>query len=292
MVTSVCQEDRITERVVFAMPEDENIFTKKIFLSVSEWWIVLSGLLLASNICCFLTRKRRRIRIADGSKPERAEAGVGKIDRVTVLFADIEGFYDIVDKMPATALINGLNDFFVFFDTVVDRYHLEKIKTIGDAYMCAGGLRGTQGGHPACMVLAALEVQHHLYRLRNRNPDGWSVRIGIHTGEAYAGMLGQKKLTYDIWGHTVNLASRLESLCPPDKINISDATYEHVKQFFICEYHGPLPVRLGNGCAYYVKGLKPEYAERSSSGQPLPNRRFFEELAVPQENRNEEDTGK
>ncbi|MDR1672471.1 MAG: adenylate/guanylate cyclase domain-containing protein [Bacteroidales bacterium] len=183
-----------------------------------------------------------------------------RVDGVTVLFADIEGFYDIADQR-ADVWMKRLNDFFTYFDTMTDMYRIEKIKTIGDAYMCAGGI--LRKNHPAQVVLMALEVQNHLRQQRRLDADTWFIRIGIHTGAVYAGMLGMKKLSYDIWGHTVNFASRIEALCPSDKIHISGDTYEQVKQYFICEYCGQIPERIGMGCSYYVKGLKPEYSVKT-----------------------------
>jgi class 3 adenylate cyclase len=237
----------------------EKNYEKKIFASASSsWWIVLSGLLLSTNIGFILQKRRKKPMSAlrDTALPPFFH----KIDEVSVLFADIEGFYEIADQLPPETLMKRLNNFFSHFDMLVDHYQIEKIKTIGDAYMCAGGVPQGNHTHPAKMVLVAMEMQQYLCRLRKQHPDtAWSIRIGIHTGEVFAGMLGKKKLMYDIWGRTVNLASRLESLCPSGKINISGATYERVKQFFVCEYQGQLPSELGDECSYHVKGLRAEY---------------------------------
>ncbi len=197
---------------------------------------------------------------------------IQKYDMVTVLFADIEGFTEITDSMPPEVLLDELNSFFFYFDTIIDRYHIEKIKTMGDAYMCAGGLPQKNQTNPVEVVLVALEVQNYLQQLREQNPNIWLVRIGIHTGQVIAGMLGHKKLSFDIWGHTVNLAARLESSCQAGKINISETTYGKIKHFFDCEYQGVLP---GNKeVSYYVKGLKPEFVGEHVAGQIQPNREF------------------
>jgi class 3 adenylate cyclase len=182
---------------------------------------------------------------------------IHKIDNVTVLFADIDEFYDFSRKMQPEQLLCGLDDFFSYFDTVSERFHLKKIKTIGDAYMCAGGILTANPMNPVETVLAAIDVQQYFNRLREQKPDLWSVRFGIHTGEVYAGYMGKKQRTYDIWGTVVNLAARMESTCPKGKIQISDTTYELVKEYFVCEYQGPLPEKLGEGSTYLVTGVKP-----------------------------------
>jgi class 3 adenylate cyclase/predicted metal-dependent HD superfamily phosphohydrolase len=204
-----------------------------------------------------------------------------KIDMVTVLFADIEGFSEITDSMEPEVLLDELNSFFFYFDTIVDRYHIEKIKTMGDAYMCAGGIPKRNSANPVEVVLAAWEVQSHFNRLREKNPNVWSVRIGIHTGQVMAGMLGHKKMSYDIWGHTVNIASRLESACRAGKINISEATYGMVKHFFDCERREMVLDKPESRCTvYYVKGLKPQFTAEDENSQPVPNRDFFIHLQL------------
>ncbi len=215
---------------------------------------ILLGLFII--ICLMRQRKqKRKIQIDSENKYQ-----IQKFDLVTVLFADIEGFSKITDQMNPDELMQDLNQFFLYFDTIVDRYNIEKIKTMGDAYMCAGGIPQPNKTNPVDIVLAALEVQEYLKVKRAQKPDIWSVRIGIHTGQVIAGMLGSKKVSYDIWGHTVNVASRLESACKAGKINISGTTYELVKEFFDCEYYGKLPDGNGNeSLMYYVNGCKPEY---------------------------------
>ena len=203
---------------------------------------------------------------------------IQKYDMVTVLFADIEGFSKITDSLDPETLLDELNSFFFYFDTIIDRYHIEKIKTMGDAYMCAGGIPQKNHTNPVDVVLAALDVQNHLNRLSEQNPNMWSVRIGIHTGQVVAGMLGLKKLSFDIWGHTVNMAARLETSCKAGKINISETTYEKIKRYFDCECQGILP--NATGISYYVNGLKPEFVEKSISGQPVLNHAFYVQMQL------------
>ena len=200
-----------------------------------------------------------------------------KYEMVTVLFADIEGFSEITDSLDPEILLDELNGFFFYFDTVIDQYHIEKIKTMGDAYMCAGGIPQKNHTNPADVVMVALDVQNHLNLLSKQNPNVWSIRIGIHTGQVVAGMLGHKKLSYDIWGHTVNVASRLESSCKAGKIHISGTTYVKIKPFFDCEYRGVLP---NINESYYVNGLKPEFVEKGMNGQLVPNHAFFVQMQL------------
>jgi len=203
---------------------------------------------------------------------------IQKYDMVTVLFADIVGFSEITDSLDPETLLDELNNFFFYFDTIIDRYHIEKIKTMGDAYMCAGGIPHKNHTNPVDVVLAALNVQEHLKQLRANNPRVWSVRIGIHTGQVVAGMLGHKKLSYDIWGHTVNVAARLEQSCKACRINISGATYEKIKQFFDCEFHGILEET--NDASYFVNGLKQDYVEENGEGQLIPNHDFLVQMQL------------
>jgi len=209
---------------------------------------------------------------------EKEKPFIQKYDMVTVLFADIEGFSEITDSLDPETLLEELNSFFFYFDIIIDHYHIEKIKTMGDAYMCAGGIPFKNHTNPVDVVMAALDVQNHLKRLSLQNPNVWSVRIGIHTGQVVAGMLGYMKLSYDIWGHTVNVASRLETSSKAGKIHISGTTYEKIERFFDCEYHGILPNT--NEISYFVTGLKPEFIETNTDGQLVPNHAFFIQMQL------------
>ncbi len=269
----------------------------------SEWLIIAPATLIVGILGFLIGRTRERKSIAHSpastnvmkqnnsgaikfvSKEEYADFGESgkpffqKFDLVTVLFADIEGFSEITDSMEPEMLLDALNSFFFYFDTVVDRYRIEKIKTMGDAYMCAGGIPQKNKTNPIEVVLAALEVQNHLGRLRKQNPNIWSVRIGIHTGQVMAGMLGHKKLSFDIWGHTVNAAARLESSCAAGQINIAETTYEAVKAFFDCEYGGKMSPD-SNEVSYLVKGLKPQFAEKNADGEIVPNHTFWVQVQL------------
>jgi len=200
---------------------------------------------------------------------------------VTVLFSDIQGFTQIAEEMNPEVLIDELDRFFFHFDSVVEKYRIEKIKTIGDAYMCAGGIPEKNRTNPVEVTLAALEMQDYMSRLKEKSKaEGmkyWDIRIGIHTGSVVAGVIGQKKLSYDIWGDTVNTASRMESSSEGGRVNISGTTYEFVKDFFLCDYRGKMPVKYkGELDMYFVNGIIPELA--GDNGEP--NSKFMLKLQI------------
>ena len=204
-----------------------------------------------------------------------------KYNFVTVLFSDIQGFTKIAEEMSPEVLIDELDKFFFYFDSVVEKYGIEKIKTIGDAYMCAGGLPEKNRTNPVEVILAALEMKAYMTRLKETSElEGmryWDIRIGIHTGTVVAGVVGQKKLSYDIWGDTVNIASRMESSGEAGKINISGTTYEFVKDFFTCEYRGKMPVKYkGELEMYFVEGIVPDLSDENGG----PNRKFIVKMQM------------
>jgi class 3 adenylate cyclase len=206
---------------------------------------------------------------------EKGKATKIKYNFVTVLFSDIQGFTGIAEEMNPEILIDELDKFFFHFDSVVEKFGIEKIKTIGDAYMCAGGIPEKNRTNPVEVILAALEMMGYMQKLKETSElEGmkfWDIRIGIHTGTVIAGVVGQKKLSYDIWGDTVNTASRMESSGEAGKINISGTTYEFVKEFFTCEFRGKMPVKYkGELEMYFVTGISPELCEEDGS----PNRKF------------------
>ena len=211
----------------------------------------------------------------------KGKASKIKYNFVTVLFSDIQGFTKIAEEMNPEVLIDELDKFFFHFDSVVEKFGIEKIKTIGDAYMCAGGIPEKNRTNPVEVTLAALEMKSYMKRLKETSElEGmkyWDIRIGIHTGTVVAGVVGQKKLSYDIWGDTVNTASRMESSGEASKINISGTTYEFVKDFFKCEYRGKMPVKYkGELEMYFVEGILPELSDENGG----PNRKFIVKMQM------------
>ncbi len=213
---------------------------------------------------------------------EKGKVNTQRFKMVTVLFSDIEGFTRITDETNPETLIDQLDKFFLYFDSVVERYRIEKIKTIGDAYMCAGGIPEKNRTNPVEVILAALEMMQFMKSITSsssKKSKVWELRIGIDTGPVIAGVVGRSKLTYDIWGSTVNTASRMESSGEVGQINISGNTYMLVKDYFICTYRGKMPVKnKGDIQMYFVNGIKPSLSEGMQGVKP--NHDFFIQLQL------------
>ena len=168
-------------------------------------------------------------------------------DSASVLFTDFKGFTKIAGALKPHELIAELNSFFNAFDDIIEQHHLEKIKTIGDAYMCAGGIPVANDTHPIRIVKAGLAIQEYM-KVKNvqrikQGMQTWELRVGIHTGPIVAGVVGKKKYAYDIWGDTVNIASRMESNGEVGKVNISAATHDLVKDHFEYKYRGKIEAK-------------------------------------------------
>ncbi len=182
-------------------------------------------------------------------------------EMVTVLFTDFKDFTKISEKMSTHDLVSEIDFCFRQFDQIVDKHKVEKIKTIGDAYMCAGGLPVKNKTNPIDVVRAGVEMIDFMKGyIENRKKEGkpfFEIRIGIHTGKVIAGIVGIKKYAYDIWGDTVNIASRLETASEEGKINISGATYKHIEKNYHCTYRGKIEVKnKGEIDMYFVNGEK------------------------------------
>lgn len=184
--------------------------------------------------------------VADELK-ETGKATPKHYDLVTVLFTDFKGFTQIAEKLSPQVVIEELNKCFFAFDEICDKYNLEKIKTIGDAYMCAGGLPMPNHTNPVDTIKAGLEMQVWMANWKaekqKKGEPVWELRLGIHSGSVVAGVVGKNKFAYDIWGDTVNLASRMESSGEVGKVNISGTTYQLVKDVFHCEYRGKIEAK-------------------------------------------------
>ena len=166
---------------------------------------------------------------------------------VTVMFTDFKDFTGISEKVSAELLVDEIHHCFSAFDLIIQKYKIEKIKTIGDAYMCASGLPVPSYTHASDMIHAAIEFQHFMEERKKekelRGEIPFLLRIGIHTGPVVAGIVGIKKYAYDIWGDTVNLAARMEQNSESGKINISGSTYELVKGKFTCVHRGKIQAK-------------------------------------------------
>ena len=170
-----------------------------------------------------------------------------KYEKVSVLFTDFVGFTNISEVLTEDELIKELDGYFNVFDEIIEKYNLEKIKTIGDSYMCAGGVPIPNETNALDAVRAGLEIAEYVNaEVENKKAKGlpfWEIRIGINTGSVIAGIVGSKKFAYDIWGDTVNIASRIESSGMHGVVNISESTYNEVKNEFNCVSRGNIVVK-------------------------------------------------
>ncbi|WP_223256082.1 adenylate/guanylate cyclase domain-containing protein [Flavobacterium laiguense] len=191
---------------------------------------------------------------------ESGKVEAKKFESVTVLFTDFEGFTQYAENLAPEKLVESIDYYFSKFDSIIEKYDLEKIKTVGDSYMCAGGLPFPTEDHAYKMLLAAKEILEFVTFSNDNNPFNkirFKVRIGINTGPVVAGVVGTKKFVYDIWGDTVNIASRMESNSVPGKINISENTYALIKNDFDCECRGEVDVKnRGMMKMYFVNDTK------------------------------------
>jgi ligand-binding sensor domain-containing protein/class 3 adenylate cyclase len=199
--------------------------------------------------------------------------------RVSVMFTDFVGFSKIAESMKPQDLVRKLDQYFTKFDELIEKYDIEKIKTIGDSYMCAGGVPIRNKSNAIEITLAALEIQDYMKKVEEKakvkGEDSWRVRIGINTGEVTAGVIGQKRFAYDIWGSTVNQAQRMEMHGEPGQVNVSGNTYEYIAPYFECTYRGKIQTKH-NGMLdmYFVEGIKSELSEKGEGR--VPNKKFWQ----------------
>lgn len=210
---------------------------------------------------------------------EKGEASARAFKVVSIMFTDFVGFTKIADTMKPGDLVKKLDIFFRKFDEIVFNNNLERIKTIGDAYMAAGGVPVRNNTNPIDTCLAGLQIQHYIKNLQQESIDAgedetvWRLRLGINTGEVTAGVIGSKRLAYDVWGSTVNYAQRMEMLGEADKVTITYNTYLHIEPYFECTYKGQVSAKgEGKIQMYQVERIKPEL---SIDGLGIyPNERF------------------
>lgn len=242
---------------------------------------LIIGLILASLLAFFIYRNYR-IKVKSNKILDRQNAEIESLllnilpsevakelqssgqatpkhyDSVSVLFTDFRGFTSIADRMTPAEVVKELNTCFMAFDDIVAKFRLEKIKTIGDSYMCAGGIPAPDADHVCNTVTASLEmlsfIEKYNQQRRENGLEVWDIRIGIHVGPVVAGVVGKMKYAYDIWGTTVNIASRMESNGVPGLVNISAATYELVKNNYMCDHRGKIYAKnVGEIDMYFVK---------------------------------------
>jgi class 3 adenylate cyclase len=196
----------------------------------------------------------------------------------TILFTDFHSFTTLAEGLAPWQLIDTLDQYFSAFDEISQRHRLEKLKTVGDSYMCAGGLPDENRTHVFDSCLAALEMQAFVTRMnrerRKLRLPVWDMRIGINTGFVMAGVVGRRKFTYDVWGNTVNVASRMESSGEEGRTNISEAVWDRVKNLFECEPRGFIEAKnKGKLAMYFLNRIKPEFSADAEG--IVPNERFW-----------------
>ena len=192
---------------------------------------------------------------------EKGSVAAQSYELVTVMFTDFKDFTKVSEQMNPKAVVAEIDKIYREVDRIIGTYNIEKIKTIGDAYMCAGGLPRSNQTHALDVVAAAIDILAFMHTEREKNIQldvpYFDIRIGIHTGPIVAGVVGIKKFSYDIWGDTVNIASRMESSGEAGKINLSENTHSLIKEKYTCSYRGKITAKnKGEIDMYFVEGAK------------------------------------
>lgn len=194
-------------------------------------------------------------------------------ESVTIMFADFEGFSRLAEQVEPKSLIEQLDQFFSAFDAIVERHRLEKLKTIGDAYMCVGGLPDPNRTHEVDSCLAALDFLDFMRRTNGQREKlrlpRWELRIGIHSGPVMAGVVGKSKFIYDIWGDAVNVAARLESAGGTGRINVSDVVHNRLRSLMTFEPRGAVEVKNKAPInMHFLARIKPEFSRDPEGLKP------------------------
>lgn len=208
-------------------------------------------------------------------------------ESLSILFTDFVGFSKIAENLTPAELVTMLDGYFFYFDDISKKYDIERLKTIGDAYMCVGGLHDKDPKiHAVKTCLSALEFCNFtkmMMEVTKVSDDDltWDVRIGINTGPAIAGVVGKTKFAFDIWGSNVNIASRMESSSRPGKVNISSHTYNLVKDYFQTEYRGSVEVKHEQQFdMYFLHKIKEEYSDKDGI---YPNEKLLKVIEIDEE---------
>lgn len=223
-----------------------------------------------------LAGENERLRTHSPEVPQEAEKSL-KFNMTTILFADIHGRAEVYEGFDSASVMDELDEIFYEFELISEKYKIQKIKTIGDTFMCAGGIPLKNITNPIDVVMAAIGMRDFLEKFELRKRSGqsrmWDLKIAIHTGPVTASISGKKRISYDIKGDTVHNASRLQAHAENGSILISVMTYELVKEFFDCGYYGKLPVKYkGDLQIFRVEGLKPEFS--AGGKRIIPNESF------------------
>ncbi|MEN8158328.1 MAG: adenylate/guanylate cyclase domain-containing protein [Bacteroidota bacterium] len=261
------KQDELLKRIQKLVKQNQNLIEKNEKLQKA-----ITGL-SEQNEMMKLRLKESKVELKEGVIPE-GEDRIRKYKMATVLFAYIGGFKHLTDAVESELIMDQLDEVLIEFDRILRKYKIHKIKTIGDTYMAAGGIPDKNITNPIEVVMAALEMNLFLNQLRRI--DGkryWNLSLGIHTGPVTANVSGKKKITYDIKGDTVNIAHRMQGVSESGQILISVMTYELIKEFFICEYYGKMPVKYkGDLEMFVVNGIRPEFSKRGRGF--IPNALF------------------
>lgn len=214
---------------------------------------------------------------------ERGTAKTRNFDSASVLFSDFKGFTTLTQTMDSPTLVENLDHFFKAYDEASQKYAIEKIKTIGDAYMCASGIPDAADDHAVRLVAFGLEMLVTTESINSmlslHDEDMWHIRVGIHSGPLIAGVVGKKKFSFDIWGDTVNTAARMEQNSEPARVNVSAATRELLRDYFTIEERGKVKAKgKGELDMFYVVGFAREFA--SEIDPRIPNNRFLDQFSM------------
>ncbi|MCK4745515.1 MAG: HD domain-containing protein [Bacteroidales bacterium] len=261
------KQDELLKRIQKLVKQNQDLFDKneKLQRAVTE--------LTEQNELMKLRLKESKVVLKEGVQPIPEER-IQKYKMATVLFAYIGGFKQLTAEVESESIMDQLDEVLIEFDRILKKYKIHKIKTIGDTYMAAGGIPEKNITNPIDVVMAALEMNLFLNQLRRI--DGkryWNLSLGIHTGPVTANISGKKRISYDIKGDTVNIAHRMQGVGDSGKILISIMTYELIKEFFICDYYGKMPVKYkGDLEMFVVNGIRPEFSMKGKG--ILPNALF------------------
>lgn len=200
---------------------------------------------------------------------ELENATTRRFNMVTILYSSVKGFSHLTEQANAYNWVDELDKLYYMFDTVVKSLNIKKVKSIGDTYMCAGGIPRKNRTNAVEVILAALQIQAFMAESHNKDSNPWNLSLGIHTGSVTASISGKKKISYELKGDSANIVSRIEAAANLGTVTISAMTYEFVRDFFDCEYVGSLPVKyLGDIAMYEVKGLKDKFTDDPAKIHP------------------------